>query len=161
MCPPGLSFLSYGAIAASCSGGLAVVANMELMAITGLRNLVKSTSEIQYLLRQHYGINHIGILGIIINEYVPRSRRQRSLKETIQKFIPIERFESTIPSRESCDVQHLQGRLYSMCQEQAVYDSFDLLVDEIIQREIVKGKETESRIITVDDLGKELEYEVD
>ena len=133
----------------------------QIRAITGLRNLVKSTSEIQYLLRKNYGINHIGILGIIINEYVPRSRRQRSLKETIQKFIPIERFESTIPSRESADRMHLLGKLFLQSEDPAVVDSFDLLVDEIIQREIIKGRETESRIITVEDLGKELEYEAE
>ena len=154
-CPPGLGFLSYNAIAAS-TAGIIIPLNLEIMAITGCKNLIGMTADIQHLIKERYNIDHYGELGIVINEYVPRSKRQRSLSEVVDKFMPVEKFETSIPSKEACDTAHYFGRLYQQDCEEAK-DAFDLLSTEIIAR-IIRNNDRTPRIIEESDLGTESDY---
>ena len=154
-CPPGLGFLSYNAIAAS-TAGIIIPLNLEIMAITGCKNLIGMTADIQHLIKNRYNVDHYGELGIVINEYVPRSKRQRSLSEVVDKFMPVEKFETSIPSKEACDTAHYFGRLYQQDCEEAK-EAFDLLATEIIAR-IIRNNTREPRIIEESDLGTESDY---
>ena len=151
-CAPGLSTLSYSAIAAS-SSGIIVPLNLEVMAIAGCRNLIGMTANIQTLLKDNFGIDHYGVLGIVINEYVPRLKYQRSLDETVKRFMPVERFIATIPSKSACDSAHLMGRLYQQDSAEAK-EAFDLLAKEVVERDIANNY-CEPSIIGINDLGRE------
>ena len=150
---PGLGQIVFSTIFAS--NFLVIPLQLEFFCVQGVKNLIDVTAQIQEISLKK-GIKHHGALGIVVNEFIPRSRRQREVNETIKQFIPIERFKSSIPSREQCDISHLYGRLFSFDSKEA-YEAFDVLADEIINRGVKVMNEEEVRIIRKEDLGKMFE----
>ena len=146
---PGLNMLAYNAICAS-TDGVIVPINLEPMTINGAENLINTTSQIQLAL-QKLGKNHKGILGVVKNQYAPRLKIQKRFDDVVETFFPIPSFETTIPSKTSCDIAHDEGRLYSE------YDSkigkiFKELADEIVAEDIRRADEKET--VFVKEFGK-------
>ena len=100
---------------------------------------------------QKLGKNHKGILGVVKNQYAPRLKIQKRFDDVVETFFPIPSFETTIPSKTSCDIAHDEGRLYSE------YDSkigkiFKELADEIVAEDIRRADEKET--VVVKEFGK-------
>lgn len=146
---PGLNMLAYNAISASVDGVIVPI-NLEPMTINGAENLINTTTQIQKAL-QPSGTVHKGILGVIKNQYAPRLKIQKRFDDVVETFFPIPSFETTVPSKTSCDIAHDEGRLYSE------YDSkigkvFKQLAEEIISEDIRRAEEKET--VLVQEFGK-------
>lgn len=144
---PGLNMIAYNAIAAcSPNGGVIMVINMDKSAITGGENLLSCVTEIQEILWKQKK-KHNGILGVLKNEYKPRSRLTKKIDENlISYFGPAHIFEAAIPSKASCDKAHDEGRMYSE-KDPAVAQVFLGLADEVIEECEKRNAEKEPTFI--------------
>lgn len=149
---PGLSSIAYNTVAASISGVIVPV-TLEPMCVKGAQNLINITTEIQHLIYDNFGINHKGIVGIIKNQYTPRLNIQKRFSNIVETFFPIPCFETSIPSKTSCDTAHDLGRLYSE-YDPKVGKIFDELVDELIKIDILRNQEKEP--VFVEEFGEEI-----
>ncbi len=146
-CPPSLGILTYNAIA-SATEGVIIPIGLEIMTIRGAKNIVKLVAQIQDELNKlkQFKIVHRGILGIVMNEYMKRSRTQRIFEEQVNLWYPLKKFESQIPSRSDCNTAHAEGLLFIQ-KSKDVREVFDNLADEIIMEDIRRQDETESVIV--------------
>lgn len=150
---PGLNMLAYGMIAASYSGGVILPINMDKSAITGGENLLTCVTEIQHLLWDNSQIKHNGILGVVKNEYKPRLKVTKKIEDNLYSYFgPAHIFETSIPTKASCDIAHDKGRLYSEF-DKAVGEMFLNLANEVILECDKRDLETEP--VFIEKFGKE------
>lgn len=149
---PGLNMLAYGMIAASYSGGVILPINMDKSAITGGENLLTCVTEIQHLLWDNSHIKHNGILGVVKNEYKPRLKVTKKIEDNLYSYFgPAHIFETSIPTKTSCDVAHDKGRLYSE-YDKNVGEVFINLAKEVIEECDKRSQEIEP--IFIEKFGK-------
>lgn len=149
---PGLNMLAYNAIYA-CVDGVIMPINLDKSAITGGENLLSCVTEIQHIIWDRSGIKHNGILGVLKNEYKPRLKVTRFFDENLYNYFgPAHIFETTIPTKSTCDAAHESGRLYAE-YDKAVGEVFTNLANEVIDECAKRDKETEP--VFIEKFGKE------
>lgn len=125
--PPALGSLSMCAMMAA--EAIIVPSNMDIMSFRGIQSFKESAEYIQTLAKGR-GINHRGILGILLSLYSERRSVDKALEEYVHEFYPTPTFQRQI--RESSDAKraNADGVLFSMINKKARED-FDAICDEI------------------------------
>ena len=152
-CLPGLNSICFSALAACTSGNILPV-TLESMSILGGQNLLTTITDIQHLLWERSNpVKHNGILGIVKNEYKPRQKVTKALEEDLYSYYgPAHIFESSIPSKASCNAAHEKGRLYGEF-DKSVGLVFENLAKEVLEECDRRDEETEP--IFIEKFGKE------
>lgn len=151
---PGLNMIAYNALAACApDGGVVAVINLDPSAIIGGQNLFKTIAEIQELLWNKNHIKHNGILGVLKNEYNPRLKTSQEIESQFEeKFGPAKIFNTSIPTKASCDKAHSKKRAYAEF-DPVVGEIFKKLAIEIMEECEQRNQDKEPHII--EKVGKE------
>ncbi len=125
--PPALGSLSMNAMMAS--DGIIVPSNLDIMSFRGIQSFKESADYIQSLANDK-GIEHRGILGILLSLYSERRSVDKALEEYVHEFYPTPTFQHQI--RESSDARraNAEGLLFAQINKKARED-FDAVCDEI------------------------------
>jgi len=98
-------------------------------------------------------IKHTGIIGVLKNEYKPKRKITKILDDNLYNYFgPAHIFETTIPTKASCDTAHEKGRLY------AEYDSAVGAIFENLAKEVVdecNKRDLETEPVFIRKFGKE------
>ena len=125
--PPALGSLSMCAMMAS--DAIIVPSNLDIMSFRGIQSFKESADYIQEMARQR-GIEHRGILGILLSLYSERRSVDKALEEYVHEFYPTPTFQHQI--RESSDAKraNAEGLLFAQINKKAKED-FDAVCEEI------------------------------
>ena len=125
--PPALGALTTCAMMAA--EAIIVPSNLDIMSFRGIQSFKESADYIQETAKKQ-GIEHRGILGILLSLYSERRSVDKALEEYVHEFYPTPTFQTQI--RESSDAKRANatGLLFSMINKKARAD-FDALIDEI------------------------------
>lgn len=126
--PPALSNISINAMMCS-TDGIIIPSNLDIMSYRGISSFKESAEYVQQAAKER-GINHRGILGILLSLYSERRTVDRYLESYAHEFYPTPTFSQQI--RESSDAKraNAEGLLFCMINKKAKED-FDNLVKEI------------------------------
>lgn len=126
--PPALGSLSINAMCCAQSG-IIVPSNLDIMSYRGISSFKESAEYVQRA-AQERGLEHRGILGILLSLYSERRSVDKALEEYVHEFYPTPTFSQQI--RESSDAKraNAENLLFCMINKKAKED-FDNLVDEI------------------------------
>lgn len=126
--PPALGALSINAMTAATSG-IIIPSNLDIMSFRGIQSFKESAEFVQQAAKER-GIEHRGILGILLSLYSQFRVIDRALEEYVKEYYPTPTFSSTI--RESSDAKraNAEGLLFTQINKKAQAD-FDKLTDEI------------------------------
>ncbi len=125
--PPALGSLSMSAMMAS--DGIIVPSNLDIMSFRGIQSFKESADYVKEVASRR-GINHRGIIGILLSLYSERRSVDKALEEYVHEFYPTPTFQHQI--RESSDAKkaNAEGLLFCQISKKARED-FDNLIDEI------------------------------
>ena len=125
--PPALGALTTCAMMAA--EAIIVPSNLDIMSFRGIQSFKESADYIQETAKAQ-GIEHRGILGILLSLYSERRSVDKALEEYVHEFYPTPTFQTQI--RESADAKraNANGMLFAQINKKAKAD-FDKLVDEI------------------------------
>lgn len=126
--PPSLGSLSINAMTAATSG-IIIPSNLDLMSYRGIITFKESADFVKKNTHAR-GIEHRGILGILLSLYSERRSVDKALEEYVHDFYPTPTFQAQI--RESSDARRAtaEGLLFVQINKKAKED-FSKLVDEI------------------------------
>ena len=126
--PPALSSTVINAMMCSVDG-IIVPSNLDIMSYRGIASFKESADYVQQAAAKR-GIEHRGILGILLSLYSERRSVDKALEEYVHEFYPTPTFSQQI--RESSDAKraNAEGLLFCMINKKAKED-FDNLVKEI------------------------------
>lgn len=125
--PPALGSLSMCAMAAS--EAIIIPSNLDIMSFRGIQSFKESADYVQKVANSK-GIEHRGILGILLSLYSERRSVDKALEEYVHEFYPTPTFQHQI--RESSDAKraNAEGLLFAQINKKAKSD-FDAVCDEI------------------------------
>ena len=126
--PPALSNISINAMMCSVDG-IIIPSNLDIMSYRGIASFKESAEYVQEVAAQR-GVEHRGILGILLSLYSERRSVDKALEEYVHEFYPTPTFSQQV--RESSDAKraNAEGLLFCMINKKAKED-FDNLVKEI------------------------------
>lgn len=127
-CAPALSALSINAMTASIDGVI-VPTNLDVMSFRGISTLKESVDFVQESSKAR-GIEHAGILGILLLLYSSRRVIDKALEEYLREFYPLSVFSNRI--RESSDARraNAEGLMFAQINKKA-NDDYTNLAKEI------------------------------
>ena len=125
--PPALGALTISAMMAA--EAIIVPSNLDIMSFRGIQSFKESADFIQKTAKDN-GINHRGILGILLSLYSERRTIDKALEQYVHDFYPTPTFQTQI--RESSDAKKANANtlLFAQINKKARAD-FDKLIDEI------------------------------
>ena len=125
--PPALGALTISAMMAA--EAIIVPSNLDIMSFRGIQSFKESADFIQETAKAN-GIEHRGILGILLSLYSERRTIDKALEQYVHDFYPTPTFQTQI--RESSDAKKANANtlLFAQINKKARAD-FDKLIDEI------------------------------
>ena len=125
--PPALGSLSMNAMMAA--NAIIVPSNLDIMSFRGIQSFKESADYVQDVAKKR-GIEHRGILGILLSLYSERRSVDKALEEYVHEFYPTPTFQHQI--RESSDARraNAEGLLFAQINKKAKED-FDAVCKEI------------------------------
>lgn len=150
---PGLNSICFSTLAA-CKDGNILPVTLESMSILGGQNLLSTITDIQHLLwNRTKPIKHNGILGVVKNEYKPRQKVTKVIEDDLYSYYgPAHIFNTTIPSKASCNAAHEKGRLYGE-YDKNVGEMFISLAKEVMVECEQRSEDAEP--VFIEKFGKE------
>ena len=99
------------------------------MSFRGIHSF-KESADFAQAIAQNHGVNHRGILGILLSLYSERRSVDKALEEYVHEFYPTPTFQQQI--RESSDARRANAEGLLFCQiNKKAREDFDKLIDEI------------------------------
>ena len=127
-CNPSLGLLTVNAIMASVNGVI-IPTNLDLMSTRGVGNLITVIVQAQKTL-QKSNIQHMGVVGIVLNLYSDWRIIDKEIKYDINRFFPFKIFDSTIPESTDAKKAVRSGVIYSQWNKKAKV-AYEKLAKEI------------------------------
>ena len=109
--------------------GVIIPTNMDLMSTRGVGNLITVIVQAQKKLKKS-GIQHMGVVGIVLNLYSDWRIIDKEIKIDINRFFPFKIFDNTIPESTDAKKAVRSGVLYSMWNKKAE-KAYEKLASEI------------------------------
>ena len=129
---PYLGILTTNGIVAAKDGVL-IPTNLDIMSTRGIVNLIDRVVEIQELMRDNMKMDHMGVIGILLNLYADRRSVDKTIQTDLKRFYPFKIFDTTIPDSVNAKKAILNGITYSQMYKKAE-DAYRSLTDEIEER---------------------------
>ena len=126
--PPALGAISVNSMMASTSG-IIIPSNLDLMSYRGIASFKESAEYVQETAKAK-GIEHRGVIGILLSLYSERRSVDTALEEYVHEFYPTPTFSQQIRESSDCKRATAEGLLFAQVNKKARED-FDKLVDEI------------------------------
>lgn len=125
---PALGSLTANAMAASLT--IIIPSNLELMSFRGIHRIKDTVDFIQSSV-QSQGLEHRGILGILLSSYSLRRSVDKALEQYVHDFYPTPTFQTQI--RDSSDARRAvaEGHLFAQINKKARED-YDKACEEIM-----------------------------
>lgn len=117
-CNPSLGFLAMNAMIAA-TDGILIPTNLDVMSIRGVKNLIDRIAETQNLLLERRRMNHMGVIGIVLNLYADRRSVDKTIQDDMYRFYPFKIFNTTIPESVNAKKAVLTGVTYSQMYKKA------------------------------------------
>lgn len=117
-CNPSLGVLTMNAIIAAIDG-IIIPTNLDLLSIKGVSALTYRIAEVQMLLKDNMNLEHMGVIGIILNLYSNRRVIDKEIEKDMNRFYPFKIFDSTIPESVDAKKAVYAGKLYSQKNRKA------------------------------------------
>ena len=127
--PPALGSLSMNAMMASSSGGIIVPATLDLLSFYGINSFIDSANYVVDFYKKS-GLEHRGILGILLSLYSSRRTVDRAVEKYVVDFYPIATFKSTIRESTDCKRANASNMLFCQINKKALAD-FTSLAEEV------------------------------
>lgn len=131
-CNPSLGILTMNAIAAA-TDGILIPTNLDVMSTRGVVNLINRVVDVQEMLRDAANLEHMGVIGIVLNLYADRRTVDQSIKNDMERFYPFKIFKSQIPESVNAKKAALSGVTYSQMYKKAA-DAYSNLAIEFEAR---------------------------
>ena len=126
--PPSLGSLSMNAMTAATSG-IIIPSNMDLMSFRGIRSF-RNSAKYAKSFADNKGMEHRGILGILLSLYSERRTVDKTLEEYVHDFYPTPTFGTQIRESSDCKRATAEGVLFVQINKKAKED-FTKLAKEI------------------------------
>lgn len=143
--PPSLGALSVNAMTAATSG-IIIPSNLDIMSYRGILSFQESAEYAKRAARAR-GIDHRGILGILLSLYSERRSVDRALEEYIHDFYPTPTFQTQIRESSDCKRAAAEGLLFTQINKKAKEDFIKLATEVITAIEMPEEWERHNKEI--------------
>jgi len=131
-CNPSLGILTMNAIAAA-TDGILIPTNLDVMSTRGVVNLINRVVDVQEMLLNAAKLEHMGVIGIVLNLYADRRTVDQTIKTDMERFYPFKIFRSQIPESVNAKKAALSGVTYAQMYKKAE-DAYNSLAVEFEER---------------------------
>lgn len=125
-CNPSLGILAMNAVVAAIDGVL-IPTNLDVLSTKGVGSLIERVVEAQLLLKEKFNVEHMGVIGIVLNLYSERRKVDATMKVDMEKFYPFRVFSTRIPDSVNAKKAVLSGITYAQIYKKAENAYADLV----------------------------------
>lgn len=130
-CPPNMGVMVLNAIFTN-NCGVIIPTDKSLASVRGIIRVSETINGIAEKARQAFNLNHLGIMGILINRFKAKGLIDEELEHFISKFHPINLFNIKIPESSVAVSAEYAGRLLVQ-QSSRIRSIFEQLVDQLVE----------------------------
>lgn len=131
-CNPSFGILTLNAVYASVNGVL-IPTNLDLMSTRGVGSLIERITQVQSLMINNLHINHMGVIGVVLNLYSSRRTVDKTIQSDLERFYPFKIFKTGIPDSVEAKKATLAGKIYAKKYPKAE-EAYLALAKEIVEQ---------------------------